>query len=57
MSGFSVKSLKNCNNSRSSNGFDMKLGPPPKFNKRNKATLENIISADCDIIFIFPIYG
>ena len=39
----------------------MKLGPVTKIDKRNKKTSENIgdnvMSANCDVIVIFPIYG
>ena len=43
------------------NDIDMKLGPVPKLDKRNKATSkkfgDNVISKKCDVIVIFPIYG
>ena len=39
----------------------MKLGPVIKINKRNKATSKNlaydVMSASCNVIIIFPIYG
>ena len=39
----------------------MKPGPVTKRDKRNKATSKKIdhhvMSANCDVIFIFPIYG
>ena len=39
----------------------MKLGPVTKLYKRNKATSkkfdDNVMSANCDVIVIFPIYG
>ena len=39
----------------------MKLGPVTKLNKRNKATPkkfdDHVISAICDVIVFFPIYG
>ena len=39
----------------------MKLGPVTKLDKRNKTTSKKIdddnMSANCDVIFIFPIYG
>ena len=39
----------------------MKLGPVTKLDKRNKKTLEkfedDVKSANCDVIVIFPIYG
>ena len=38
----------------------MKLGPVTKLGKRNKKTSKNdddFMSANCDVIVIFPIYG
>ena len=39
----------------------MKLGPVTKVNKRNKITSkkfdDNVMSANCDAIVIFPSYG
>ena len=39
----------------------MKLGPVTKRDKRNKATSkkidDDVMSASCDVIVIFPIYG
>ena len=39
----------------------MKLGPVTKLDKRNKTTSkkidDDIVSANCDIIAIFPTYG
>ena len=39
----------------------MKLGPSTKFDKRNKTTLkrfdDDLMSANYDVIIIFPIYG
>ena len=39
----------------------MKLGPVTKIDKRNKTTLkkfdDDVMSANCDVIVIFPIYG
>ena len=39
----------------------MKLGPVTKLDKRNKATLkkidDDVMSENCDVIAIFPIYG
>ena len=39
----------------------MKLGPVTKPDKRNKTTSrkidDDIMSENCDVIFIFPIYG
>ena len=38
----------------------MKLGPVTKLNKRKKVTSKkfanDVMSANCDVIFIFPIY-
>ena len=39
----------------------MKLGPVTKLDKRNKTTSksfdDDVMSANCDVIVIFPIYG
>ena len=39
----------------------MKLGPVTKLDKQNKTTSkqidDDVISANCDVIVIFPIYG
>ena len=39
----------------------MKLAPVTKVEKRNKAILKNfdddVVSVNCDVIVIFPIYG
>ena len=39
----------------------MKLGPETKLDKRNKTTSKNfdedVMSADCDVIVIFPIFS
>ena len=52
---------ENCPNSRTSNDIDMKLGPVTKLDKRNKVTLkkfdDDVISANSDVIVIFPIYS
>ena len=52
---------ENCRNSRTSDDIDMKLGPITKLDKRNKKTTkwfdEDVMSANCDVIVIFPIYG
>ena len=52
---------KNCKNSRASDDIDMKLGPVTKLEKRKKTTSKkfdnNVMSANCDNIIIFPIYG
>ena len=42
-------------------GIDMRLGPVTKLKKKNKTTLkkfdDDVMSADYDVIIIFPIYG
>ena len=47
-------------NSRISADIDMKLGPVTKLDKGNKTTSKEFdyeaISANCDVIVIFPIY-
>ena len=52
---------ENCHNSRNSGDIDMKLEPVTKLYKRNKATLkelhDDVMSENCDVIVIFPIYG
>ena len=52
---------KNCYNSRTSNDMDMKVGPVTKLDKRNTATSKkaeyDVMSANCDLLVIFPIYG
>ena len=52
---------ENCHNSRTSDDIDFKLGQVTKLDKRNKTTLKNldddVMSADCDVIVIFLIYG
>ena len=61
--GYLVKSLvnKNCNNSRNSDDIDVKLGPATKLDKRNTTTSkkfdDDVVSANYDVIVIFPIYG
>ena len=63
ISGFLGQSLmkENCHNSRTSDDIDMKLGPVTKFDKRNKTMQkkfdDNVMSANCDVIAIFSIYG
>ena len=51
----------NCHNSGTSDDIDMKLGPVTKLDKRNKTTSkkfdDDVISANWDLIVIFPIYG
>ena len=52
---------ENFNNSRTSDDINMNLGPVTKLDKRNKGTSKKIdndvMSANCDIIVIFSIYG
>ena len=46
-------------NSRTSHDIDMKLGPVPKLDKRNKASKkfdDEVMSENCDIIVIFQIF-
>ena len=51
---------ENCHNSKASDDVDMKLGPVPKLDKKNKMTSKSFgddtMSASCDGIVIFPIY-
>ena len=51
----------NCHNSRTRDDIDIKLGPVTKLDKRNKTTSkkydEDVMSANLDVIVIFPIYG
>ena len=52
---------ENCYNSKISDGIGMKLGPITKLDKRNMTTSKkngnDVISGNCDVIVIFPIYG
>ena len=52
---------ENCHNSRTSDDIDIKFGPVTKPNKTNKMTSkkssDDSISANCDVIVIFSIYG
>ena len=52
---------ENCHNSRTSDDIDMKLRPVTKLDKRNKTTSkkfdDDVMSKNCDVIVIFPIYG
>ena len=52
---------ENCHNSRTSDDNNMKLGPVTKLDKRNKTMLkyfnDDVISANCNVIVIFPISG
>ena len=44
-----------------SDDIDMKLGPVTKLDERNKTMLkkfdDKVMSENCDVIAIFPIYG
>ena len=57
---WSIHYKEKCHDSRTSHDIDMKLGPVTRLNKRNTVTSKeidyNLISADCDVIVIFPIY-
>ena len=67
ISGFLVHPLEtkaviqNCHNSITNHNIGMKLGPVTKLDKRNTATSKkfdnDIMSANCDVIVFFPIYG
>ena len=50
-----------CHNSRTSDDFDMKLGPVFKLGKSNKTRSkkfdDHVMYAKCDAIVIFQIYG
>ena len=52
---------ENCHNSRTGDDIDMKLEPATKLDKRNKTTSkksdDDVLSANCNAIVIFPIYG
>ena len=52
---------ENCHNSRTNDDIDMKLGPVTKLDKRSKSTSkifdDDVMSANCDAIVIFLIYG
>ena len=52
---------ENCHNSRTSDNINMKIGPVTKVAKRSKTTSkifhDDVVSANCDVIVIFPIYG
>ena len=45
---------ENCHNFRTSNNIDMKLGPVTKLEKK---IYDDVMSANCDFIVIFPISG
>ena len=57
----SIHINKNCHNFRTSHDIVMKLGSVTTIDKRNTATLNkfdnDVISTNCDVIVIFPIYG
>ena len=52
---------KNCNNSRTSDDIHMKLGLVIKLDNINKTASkkfdDEVMSANCEVIVIFPIYG
>ena len=52
---------ESCHNFRTSDDINMKLEPETKLNKKNKTTSERFddgpLSANCDVIIIFPIFG
>ena len=52
---------ENCHNSRTIDDIDMKLGRVTKLGKGNKTMSikfdHDVISANCNVIVIFPIYG
>ena len=60
-SGQSLIKKDNCHNSKTSHDVDMKLGSVTKLDKRNRATLkifgDDVMSENCEVIAIFPIYG
>ena len=51
---------ENCHNSRNSDNIDIKPGPVTKLDKRNKTTSkkfdDDVMSENCEVIVIFPIY-
>ena len=51
----------NLHNFGTSNDIDMKLRPITKLDKRNKTTSkkfdDDLMSGNCDVIVIFPMYG
>ena len=65
ISGFRISGQplikENCYNSRASQAIDMKRGLVTKIDKRNKMTSkkfdDDVMSANCDVIIIFLIYG
>ena len=52
---------ENCHNSRTSDNINTKLGPVPKLDKKNKTKSkksdDDVMSENCVVIVIFPIYG
>ena len=58
---WSILYKKNCHNSRTSDGIDMKLGPVTKPDKSNKTTSKKFyvefVSEICDVIVVFRIFG
>ena len=61
ISGQSPLIKENFHNSRTSDDIDMKLGPVTKLDKGNKTTSkkfdDDVMSANCDVIVMFPNYG
>ena len=57
----SILHKKNGHNSRTSDDIDMNLGPVTKLDKKNKKTSkkfdDDVMSENCGVIVIFPIYG
>ena len=45
-----------CHKTRTSDDTDINLGPVTKLNKRKKTTSKNVMSANHDVIIVFPIY-
>ena len=60
ISGQSLSKV-NCHNSRTSNDVDKKLGSVTKLTRETKQRQKNltmsVMSANCDVVVIFPIYG
>ena len=52
---------ENCHNSRTSDDIDMKLGPVTERDEKEKSnvkkTNDDVMSANCNVIIIFQIYG
>ena len=55
------KKIQKFRNSRTSDDIDMKLGPVPKLDKRNKTTSkkldDDVMPGNCDVIVIFRVFG